>query len=103
MIPVIAGLTGALLTTIITAYINRRSKSGKINTSEASDLWNTLRGELLRLQNEATSLRSEMSVARIEMVALREETLSLRNNIYDLERQLVDCQEREKKENQTLL
>lgn len=87
----LAGLLGALLTALITAYVNRRSKTGKIATSEAKDLWDTLRSELARLQTEAASFRSELAVARTEMAALREETTKLRLLTTELERQLDEC------------
>ena len=69
----ISGLAGAIITGLIAVIMDRRSKSGRVETTEAKDLWDTLRGELSRLQNETTSLRAEIAVARQEIAALRED------------------------------
>ncbi len=96
MAGIIAGIVIALITAIISAYINRRSKTGKINTSEAKDLWDTLRSELARLQKETTDLRAEMAVAREEMSALRLETATTRADVVDTNKRLISCLEHSK-------
>lgn len=89
MAGIIAGIVIALTTAVISAYINRRSKTGKIATSEAKDLWDTLRSELARLQSETADLRTEMAVAREEMSALRSETATMRANALLTEERLA--------------
>lgn len=93
---VVAGSLGAAITAVVTAYLGRRSKSGRIETSEAKDLWDTLRAELARLQAEAIVYRAEIAVARQEMDALRLETAAVRHRIAELEAQLVECAKAEK-------
>lgn len=90
---VIAGLAGVAFTALVTAYLGRRSSSGNIETSQPKDLWDTLRGELSRLQTESTDLRGEIKENRAEMTALREDAAGLREDMADLRDQLVSCHE----------
>jgi predicted nucleic acid-binding Zn-ribbon protein len=87
--PVVAGLLGVAITAAVTAYLGKRGKSGRIETSEAKDLWDTLRAELARISAEATALRAEVVVAQLEMTALREETAKVRVHIIELETKLA--------------
>lgn len=91
MWPVISGIVAAIITAGVTAYLGRRSKTGSIRTSEAKDLWDTLRAELTRLQGEATSLRAEISTAHLEMTALREEAGKVRVEFAELKAAIAVC------------
>lgn len=88
---VISGLGGALITGFVTIAVARYSKSGRVNTSEAKDLWDTLRGELLRLQTETSNLRAEITVARQELVALRDDASRARSRASELQSALQAC------------
>lgn len=88
---VVAGSLGAMVAAAVTAYLGRRAKSGRIETSEAKELWDTLRGELTRLQAEAVEYRAEIAVGRQEMDALREEAATVRQRMSELEARLVAC------------
>lgn len=89
MWPVVSGIVAAAITAIVTVYLGKRSKSGKIETSEAKDLWDTLRAELARLQTETTELRAELTVVRLEMATLREEASKVRTYVQSLQEDLV--------------
>src|SRR5687767_14046688 len=80
----------------VTAYLGKRAKSGRINTTEAEELWATMRSELARLQGEAVEYRAEIAVSRQEMNALREEALTVRVRMTELEARLVACAKLEK-------
>ena len=88
---VISGLSGAIITGLVAIILDRRSKSGRIETTEAKDLWDTLRGELSRLQNETTSLRAEITVARQEIAALREDATIVGNKAAETSATLRIC------------
>lgn len=81
----ILGLVGIVVTAAVTAYLGRRSQSGSVETTEAKDLWDAMRGEMRRLQEEAHALRSELAVARQEIYVLREEIVELRKRLRELE------------------
>lgn len=100
--PVLAGLIGAIITALVTAYLGRRSKTGKIDTSEAKDLWETLKAEMVRGQHEAAALRAEIAASRNEMITLREEQAKLRISVQLVETQLEECHNREKRMSQLL-
>lgn len=80
----------------VTAYLGRRDKSGRIATSEATDLWTTMRSELARLQTEAVAYRAEIAVGRQEMDALRVEAATVRQRMGELEARLATCLHEEK-------
>lgn len=86
-----SGLAGALITGLVTIVVARHSKSGRVETSEAKDLWDTLRGELARLQAETTALRAEITVARQEMAALREDATAVGSRASDISLSLKAC------------
>ncbi len=88
MWPVLSGILIAVITAAATVYMGRWSKSGRIERSEAKELWDTLRSELARLQVDATAVRAEASVAHQEMMAVREEAIRLRSQVFELEMQM---------------
>ncbi len=86
MLPVIFGSLGAaLVTALVTVYLGRRSKSGKIETSEATDLWGSMRSELARIGEDNAGLRAALTVASNEMTTLRNETADTRRQMSALE------------------
>lgn len=95
MTPIVAGLAGAIITALVTIFINLWAKRGRVATSEAKDLWDTLRSELSRMQEETKQQRAEMAVARNELAALREEIVSIRAHASAAEERLLSCLERE--------
>lgn len=85
MLVVFAGLGAALVTALVSVYLGKRSTSGNVDTSEAKDLWDSMRSELARLQTDNDSLRAAQAVAATEMIALRSETASVRNQLVRFE------------------
>lgn len=102
MWPVLSGILIAVVTASATVYVGRHSKSGRIETSEAKELWDTLRGELSRLQSDATTLRAEISTTYLEMSALREAANTARIELVEL-RMVVDACSAENERLQTRL
>jgi len=88
---VITGIAASLITALGAMLLARYSKSGRIKTSEAVDLWTTLRSELTRLQEEAVRLRAEITVGQQEMAALRVEATEIRVRMAEVQAQLVIC------------
>ncbi len=85
MLQVIFGSLGAaLVTALVAVALDRRSKSGKIETSEAKDLWDSMRTELARLQLDNGALRAEQTVSRNEIAAVRTETAEVRQQMSNL-------------------
>ncbi len=78
---ILAGLAGVVITAAVTYLLGRRAKSGTVATSEAADLWDTLRSELARLTTEAVTCRAEMATARAEAAAMRIELSALREEL----------------------
>lgn len=93
---VIAGSFGAIFAAAVTAYLGRRAKSGRIATSEATDLWTTIRSELARVSTEATELRAQLVVSRQENEALRVVGVESRQRELDLKARLAACTRTEK-------
>lgn len=88
---VVSGVGGALIAGLVAILLDRRAKSGRVETSEAKDLWDTLRGELGRLQVEATALRAEITVARQELAALREDSAVVGARAASVQEALQNC------------
>ena len=101
LIGVVVGVAG-------TAWGIRRAKSGKIDTTEASDLWKEATGMRQALKEELTSVKDDMKVLKAEnadlkadnakwrqrfedldkeMITLREDNLGLRGRVFDLEQE----------------
>lgn len=83
---------GSLVTGGVTWLIARRSKSGDIETSEASSLWDESKEMRKELREEANTLRAELETERKargraeELVfKLREELAELRGRLDVLE------------------
>jgi len=91
MIPVLTGLAGVLVTAAVTAYLGRRSTSGRITTSPATELWTSMRSELDRLTDDNAALRAAQVVTAAEVAALRAETADLRQRHADADEQLKAC------------
>ncbi len=91
MLQVIFGSLGAALVTALVAIaLDRRSKSGKIETSEATDLWGSMRSELERLGQDNAGLRAALTVSSTEMAAMRTETADTRRQMSTLEVSLTE-------------
>lgn len=88
MWPVFSGILIAVITAVVTIYRERHAKSGRIGTSEATDLWTTMNTELARIGAEVSELRAALSVANQELLAVREETGRLRGLVAGLELQV---------------
>ena len=71
LLTVLGGLVGAVITGGAAVYLGRRSRSGSVRTSEATDLWESMRSELARLQAEAIAMRTDAATGRLETTALR--------------------------------
>jgi Skp family chaperone for outer membrane proteins len=65
------GSLGVVLTAVVTWRIARRKSSGRIDTSEATDLWGESKAIREDLRNEANALRAEVAAARAEAAACR--------------------------------
>lgn len=80
---------GAGLVTLLATYINsKRQRSGRIQTSEASELWkesSTLRQELF---SQVSALRDELTALRDKNVVLQENLAAMRLLHEDCERKL---------------
>lgn len=88
---VLAALT-AISASLVTWLVARRRTSGRVDTTEASTLWQegaamraelrdetvSLRAEMVRMRDEAVVLRSEASTLRGEASSLRDEMAALR-------------------------
>lgn len=80
-LPLILGLVGTALTQLVIWLVARRSKSGRIDTSEAATLWaesQAIRGEL---RAEVAELRKENEVLRRENADLKAEVAAIRRQI----------------------
>lgn len=73
LLSIVLPLVGIVISAAVTAYLGRRGRSGNVQTSEAKDLWDTLRAELARLQQETRDLRSEVVAQRAEIELMRQE------------------------------
>ena len=63
----------------IYSHINsRRARSGTVDTSEASQLWDTLSSELTAVRKEVQDVKDENRQLGREILQLREENIQLR-------------------------
>lgn len=74
----IAGLLAAMVGSLVTWLISRRTKSGKIDTSEAATLWDEGTKMRLELRKEVTSLKSQLSEAITAVTELNQEIKAAR-------------------------
>lgn len=81
-------VAAALLSPIFAFLIIKTKSSGRINTTEASDLWKEsksireeLRDEIMELQREINQLRIENQTMEAEINGLKMENLVLKNEI----------------------
>lgn len=75
----VIGIAAVGMATVVVTWLTaRRSHSGKIATTEASTLWETVMGELSAYREEARVLRAEVVELRNETVRLNEVIIALR-------------------------
>jgi septal ring factor EnvC (AmiA/AmiB activator) len=85
LLGVIAGVLG-------TAWGVKRAKSGKIATTEATELWQESKTMRAELRAEVAALKEEMSTMRIKMAALEAENVQLHRDNADLKRRVVELE-----------
>lgn len=78
-------LIGIVLAPALSYLAIKLTKSGRINTTEASVLWDeskamrdAYRDEAVQLRSETVALRAECQALRAEVLALREESKAMR-------------------------
>lgn len=82
MLAILLAAAGVVTGSVGAYLIARRTTSGKINTSEAKDLWDEATKMRLELRHQVESLQAE--IARFE-----QRELAWRDRVNDLESQLV--------------
>lgn len=89
----VGGIFGTVLTQAVLVYIARRSKSGRVDTSEAATLWaesQSIRGELrarvVALEERVEELQVANETLRGENHTLRREVAELRASLEGLGR-----------------
>lgn len=71
--PIVVGFLGIVVTQVVVFLLGRRAKSGRIDTSEAKQIWNEANSIRTELRAEVASLRCENQELRKENAALRKE------------------------------
>lgn len=69
----LAGLIGVALTAAVRYLIATRSRSGRVDTTEAATLWSEAKAMRDEYRNESEMLRKEREQYRQEAVVLKEE------------------------------
>jgi hypothetical protein len=78
LLPLLLPLIGTLAGVSATYVLTQRRLSGKIDSSEAKDLWQASESIRRDLTEEIKSLRAEIATMRAQNVALQGEVRSLR-------------------------
>lgn len=81
VLPALAGMVGIVISAVVTYLVGRRSKTGRVATSEAADLWNESKAMRQELREEAASLRSGTAVLVARVEALELENADLRRRL----------------------
>lgn len=81
----LAVLLGAGLTALVNWLINNRKSSGKIKTSEASDLWAESQAIRKELREERQALKEEIAALRKEVRDCHGESNQLKERLAALE------------------
>ena len=91
LLTVLIGLGAALVSSGVTYLIARQTHSGKVETTDASTLWEA--SEEIRKE-----LRADLVVVREEMVVLRAEHVQCRQELADINNQLRVMRKRMKEQ-----
>lgn len=90
------GVVGTTFGAWLTVRANRRTTSGSVETSNASELWtennriqDRLRADIDRLRKDVDDLRAEVVAVRLERDQLMRENSELRIKVHDLELEMV--------------
>lgn len=78
----------AALGPLVTWWITKRKSSGRINTTEANDLWEESSKIRDELRNDLKDARLELETVRADNSRLKLENFSLQNEVDYLKRQL---------------
>lgn len=81
LLVLLVGIIPAVLTALVTWAVAKRSRSGKVATTEAETLWAESQAMRLELRNEVAALRAENLDLRAEVRNLRAEILVLRRQV----------------------
>ena len=103
----LVSLAGVIAAAAFTAWTAYRAKSGKIATTEATQLWAELNSYKDELKGELVAIKEELSLSKkdnadlreenakwrqrfddmsIDLAAVKEENGTLRGRVYDLEK-----------------
>lgn len=103
LVPLLA-LLGVVVTAAVSWFIARRAKSGKIETTEAKDLWveansmrHELRDQVKALQDEILALKTEGKSCRDEVTKLRAENDEWRQRVDKHEATITDLRDQAEK------
>lgn len=109
LVPIVSVAVTGLLSVAGAYVVNRRTKSGRIVNSEASDLWSEGRAMRDFLAAEVERLSAELSQAREEMTAilkaiavLREQATKLFDEVTELRAQVAQAALGEKEREATI-
>lgn len=91
-------LVGVIIAAAFTAWTANRVKSGKIATSEATQLWQESGNMRKELKDEIIALKEEMKEIKEENASLREDNAKWRQRFDDMQEDL----DKVKEENGTL-
>lgn len=86
-------LLGVIIAAAFTAWTANRVKSGKIATSEATQLWQESGSMRKELKDEIVALKDEQKVLKAENVSLREENAKWRQRFDDMQKELDTLRE----------
>lgn len=81
-------LLGVMVAAAFTAWTANRVKSGKIATSEATQLWQESGAMRKELKEEIVELKKEMEAFKAENMSLREENAKWRQRFEDMQKEL---------------
>lgn len=76
--PTVSALGAAAATAFGAAAVGRRQRSGRVQTSEASDLWRESSALRQELYQQVTALRGQLDDLREENIALQEALAAMR-------------------------
>lgn len=71
--PIVVGLTGAVGVPLVTWVVARRGRSGRIDTSEAADLWAESQAMRQELRDEVSRLRADLAACQAHLRRIDDE------------------------------
>lgn len=87
---VIVAVGGAAITAVTTYLINRRTSSGRIDTTEAATLWEEARSVRQELRAEVVQLRSDIKDSQEKVDRLEDQHLQCLQESNELRTQVAD-------------